>query len=253
MSTPPESYNPTVTGLDAITFPVTVPSGKGVGEAPGVGVKVGATVGDPSGVDVKVGAGEPSGVEVKVGAGDPSGVDVKVGAGDPSGVDVKVGAGDPSGVDVNVGAGEPSGVEVKVGAGEPSGVDVKVGAGEPSGVDVRVGTGDPSGVGVNGGNGVGVSVGVVPVTVTLVPVEESDVRVLSPLETRALHSTALCPACKPVTLKINAVPPAVALLPLLPAIATMKVPFCGPLIATAASAPKSPLTTILLTSSRVAS
>jgi hypothetical protein len=48
---------------------------------------------------------------------------------------------------------------------------------------------------------------------------------LSPFETRAVHSIAVCPACKPVTLKVKAAPLVVALLPLLAAIATMKLPF----------------------------
>src|SRR5204863_4431661 len=51
---------------------------------------------------------------------------------------------------------------------------------------------------------------------------------------------------------VKAAPLLVALLPLLPAIATMKLPFCGPLIATAASAPKRGVTAMLLTSINVA-
>ena len=42
-------------------------------------------------------------------------------------------------------------------------------------------------------------------------------------------------------------------MPLLPAMATMKEPFCGPLIATAASAPKMLPATMLLASSRAES
>ena len=81
---------------------------------------------------------------------------------------------------MEVAVAEPSGVEVAV--ADPSGVEVAVA--DPSGVEVNVGEGDVSGVGVN------VGVAAEPVTVTLVPVDEIDVRTLSPLETRAVHSTA---------------------------------------------------------------
>ena len=162
----------TVTGLLASTCPVNEPTGKGVGDASGVNVNVG--VGETSGVKVKVGVGDSAGVDVKVAVAEPSGVEVAVA--DPSGVEVAVA--EPSGVEVAVA--EPSGVEVAV--AEPSGVEVAVA--EPSGVEVNVGEGDVSGVGVN------VGVEEEPVTVTLVPVDEMVIRTLSPLETRAVHSTA---------------------------------------------------------------
>jgi hypothetical protein len=73
------------------------------------------------------------------------------------------------------------------------------------------------------------------------------VSILSPFDTRAVHSIALWPACNPSTLKVKTAPLAVALFPLLPAIATMKLPPCGPLIATAGSAPKRLVTVMLLT------
>ncbi len=53
-------------------------------------------------------------------------------------------------------------------------------------------------------------------------------------------------------LKVKAAPPVVAFLPLLPAIATIKLPFWGPLMAMAASAPKRLAMVILLTSPRLA-
>jgi hypothetical protein len=51
------------------------------------------------------------------------------------------------------------------------------------------------------------------------------VSMLSPLDTRAVHSIAVWPACNPFALKVKAAPFVVALLPLLPAMATMKLPF----------------------------
>ena len=186
-----------------------------------VSVAAGSGVGEATGVDVNVGVGETSGVNVceAVGVGDSIGVDVSVGVGDTSGVDVNIGVGDTSGVDVNVVVGDTSGVDVKMGVGDSTGVEV----------------------------------GTIPATVRLVPVEGRSVSILSPFETRALHSIALCPACKPLTLKVNTTPLVVALLPLLPAIATMKLPFCVPLIAVTGSAPKRPPTTMLLASSKFGS
>jgi hypothetical protein len=143
---------------------------------------------------------------------------------------------------------EAVGVAVSVGV-EDVGVIVPVGV-EAVGVGVPVSTGaDEVGVGVGDSTAVGVEVGVgvLPVTVRLVPVEERLVSILSPFDTRAVHSIALCPACKPVALKVKAAPLVVALFPLLPAIATMKLPFCGSLIATAGSAPKRLAAVILLT------
>jgi hypothetical protein len=145
------------------------------------------------------------------------------------------------GVAVSVGV-EDVGVIVPVGVEEVGvGVPVSTGAEE-----VGVGVGDSAVVGVE------VGVGILPVTVRLVPVEERLVSILSPLDTRAVHSIAVWPACKPLALKVNTAPLVVALLPLLPAIATMKLPFCGPLIATAASAPNRLVAVILLTSIRLA-
>ncbi len=70
----------------------------------------------------------------------------------------------------------------------------------------------------------------------------------APLETCAVHSIEDCPVCKPFALKVKTVPLVVARLPLLPAMAKTKLPFCGPLIAVAGSLPKSVATVILLTS-----
>ena len=158
-------YKLIVTALLALTCPFTAPTGKGVGEASGVNVNVG--VGDTSGVNVNVGVGDSAGVEVAV--ADPSGVAVKVAVADPFGVEVAVA--DPSGVDVIV--------------ADPLGVDVAVA--DPSGVDVAVA--DPSGVAVN------VGVTATPTTVRLAaPVDGIDVKTLSPLETRAVHSIEASPA-----------------------------------------------------------
>jgi hypothetical protein len=143
----------------------------------------------------------------------------------------------------DVGVAVPVGVE-DVGVTVPVGVE-EVGVGVPvsTGADeVGVGVGDSAVVGVEVGVGVGV-----PVTVRLVPVEERLVSILSPFDTRAVHSIALWPACKPLTLNVKAAPLVVALFPLLPAIATMKLPFCGSLIATAGSAPKRLVAVMLLT------
>lgn len=211
----------------------------------GVGVPVsagGVGVGVSVGVE-EVGVTDPVGV----GVSDPLGVDVAVAVSvgvEEVGVTEPVGVGDPSGVE-DVGVGVPV-AAVGVGVSDPLSVGVCVAVAVSTGV---------AGVGVEVGVSVGVNVGVgaLPVTVRLVPVNGISVRMLSPLETRALHSTALCPACRPFRLKVNAAPLVVALLPLLPAIATMNVPFCGPLIATAESAPKRLVTVMLLTSNKLAS
>lgn len=205
------SYRPTVTGLPASTCPVSVP---------------GAT-----GVEVGVGDAVDVGVAVSVGVEDVGvGVAVSVGV-DVGGVIVPVGV--SVGVDVG-GVTVPVGVSVGV---EVGGVIV------PVGVAVSVGVEEVE---------VGVDVGVaLPTTVRLVPVEGRLVSTPSPFDTRALHSMALCPACKPLALNVKAAPLVVALFPLLPAMATMKLPLCGPLIATAASAPKRLVAAMLLTSTRL--
>src|SRR5512133_2036645 len=77
-----------------------------------------------------------------------------------------------------------------------------------------------------------------------------DVRELLPCDTRALHSMTVCPACKPLILKVNAGPLVVLLFPLLPTIATIKFCSCGPLIANTGSLPKRPVTLMLLTSNK---
>ena len=211
------SYKPTVTGLLAFTCPVRVPLGRAV----------------------DVGDGDPTAVEVAV--ADPSGVCVAVS--DPFGVEVAVT--DPSGVDVAVT--DPSGVCVAV--ADPSGVEVAVA--DPSGVEVA----EPSGVGVSEGAAVGVAVavGALPVTVRLVPVDGRLVSEPFPVETRTVHSIDVCPACKPVALKVKAVPLVVALLPLLPAIAKIKLPLCGLLNAVAGSEPNKPTAVTLPTATRFAS
>jgi hypothetical protein len=181
------------------------------------------------------------GVEVNVGVAVSAGAE-EVGVAVSVGVD-DVGVIVPVGVDVGVSVGvEEVGVIVPVGV-EEVGVGVPVSAGAE---EVGVGVGDSAAVGVD------VGVGTSPTTVRLVPVEGRLVSILSPFDTRAVHSIALWPACKPLALKVKAAPLVVALLPLLPAMATMKLPFCGPLIATAGSAPKRLVTRMLLTSTRLA-
>lgn len=128
------------------------------------------------------------------------------------------------------------GVAVNIGGGS-TGVD------DSTGVDGSVGVGDSVSVGV----------GKFPRTLRLVPTEGRSESMLSPMETRAEHSSAVCPACKPLTSKVNAVPLVVALLLLLPATATMKLPFCGPLIAVTGSAPKRLATRMLLASTKFSS
>ena len=58
------------------------------------------------------------------------------------------------------------------------------------------------------------------------------------------------PACNPVAEKVNAGPLVVALFPLLPAMATIKLPFCGPLTTITASVPNRPLSVMLPTLTR---
>jgi hypothetical protein len=220
------SYKLTVTGLSARTCPVSRLGGVDVG----VGVPVSAVE-----VDVGVSVGVEGVTEpVGVGVSDPLGVDVGVSVGgvEEVGVTEPVAVGDPSGVE-----------EIGVGVSDP--LRVEVGVAVSPGVE---------GVGVKVGAAVGVKVGVVGLSLTfrLAPVNATSVRILSPLETRALQSTALCPACRPLAPKVNAAPPFVALLPLLPATATMNVPFWGPLIATTESAPKRLVTVMLLTSNKLA-
>ncbi len=209
-------YRLTVTGLPACTSPVSVP-------VVGRGVEVG--VADASGVDVNVGVGDTSGVEVCVA--------VEVGVGDTYGVAVEV--------SVTVGVGDSSGVEVDVG------VDVSVGVGDSSGVGVKVGVAVFSGVSVNVGVGV-----LKAITVRLAGVEGSALSTPSPLETRATHSIVVWPACKPSTLKLKAAPPVTAFLPLLPAIARMKLPFWGVVAAITGSIPKRSVRVIFPTSTRLA-
>ena len=200
----------------AITFPVIVPSGKVVG------------VGDATGVDVKVGVGDSTGVS-------EVGVAVSTGVSDV-GVVVSTGLSEV-GVPVSTGVSDV-GVAVSTGVSD-------VGVGDSTGVSVVD-------VGVSNGVGVKVGVGASPVTVRLVPVAGRLVRMLSPLEIRTLHSIAVCPACSPVALNVNAAPLVVALFPLLPAMATMKLPFCESLIATARSGPKRLVTAILLICTKAA-
>ena len=73
-------------------------------------------------------------------------------------------------------------------------------------------------------------------------------RELSPFETRARHSISACPVVNPFTLKVKAAPLEVAFWPLLPAIARIKLPFEGPLIADTGFTPKRPAMVMLLIS-----
>ena len=197
----------------------------------------------PSGTGVDVNTG----VEVKVGVALSTGVDVNVGVSDGTGVKDAVGVAVSTGVK-DVGVGELIGVEV--GVAVSTGVR-EVGVAVSTGVK-DVGVGEAPGVSEATGVGVNVAVGRLPMTVTEPPLEGIWVRTLLPVETRTVQSIEDCPACNPFTLNVNAVPSVVALFPLLPAIATMNVPFCGPLIATAGSAPKREVTAMLLTSTRLA-
>lgn len=65
---------------------------------------------------------------------------------------------------------------------------------------VVVGVGDPTDVGVD------VGLGVPPRTVRLVETNAISVSTLLPVETRALHSNVVWPACKPFALKVKAAP-----------------------------------------------
>lgn len=98
------------------------------------------------------------------------------------------------------------------------------------------------------GSAGGVAVSAFPKMVSVSGIYKILSRELSPFETRARHSILVCPACKPLALKVKAVPLEVAFLPLLPAIARIKLPFDGPLIADTGSAPKRPETVKLLIS-----
>ena len=212
------SYKPTVTGLLASTCPVRVPSGKAVAVA----------VGDSTGVE-DVGVAVSTGVE-EVGVAVSTGVS-------EVGVAVSTGVSDV-GVAVSTGVSD-------VGVAVPTGVE-EVGVGDSTGVE-EVAVGDSAGVGVD------VAVGAVPVTVRFVPVDGRVVRTLVPVDTRAVQLIAVCPACRPVTLNVKAGPLVVALLPLLPAIAKIKVPFCELLNAVAGSAPNKPAAATLLTATTFAS
>jgi hypothetical protein len=196
-----------------------------------VGVGVAVSVGVEE-VGVAVPGVEDVGVAVSVGV-EEAGVIVPVGV-------EEVAVGDPVGVEVDVGVPVSTGAE-EVGVGDPPGVGVDVGVSDPAGVGVEVG------VAVLAAVGVGVEVGALPTTVRLVPVDGRLVRILSPFDTRTVHSIALCPSCRPLALKVRAAPLVVALLPLLPAIATMKLPFCGSFVATTGSAPKRLVAWMLLT------
>ena len=210
----------------AMTLPVIVPSGRAVG------------VGDSTGVE-EVGVAVSTGVE-EVAVGDSTGVS-EVGVVVPLGVS-EVAVGVSTGVE-DVGVGDSTGVS-EVAVGVSTGVE-DVGVGDSTGVS-------EVGVGVSKGVGVKLGVGSSPTTVRLVPVDEILVSRLSPLDTRAVHSIAVCPAWRPLALNVKAAPPAMALLPLLPAIATMKLPFCGSLTATAGSDPNRLVAAILLICTKAA-
>lgn len=129
-------------------------------------------------------------------------------------------------------------MEVGVEVGPPG---VLVGVGvfvEPPGALVGVAVIDDC-VDVAVGEDVTVGVPVLPRIVKVSVTNGISVSVLLPCETRALHSIAVCPACKPITWKVNAAPLVVALLLSLAAMATIKLCAPGPLIADAGSAPKS--------------
>lgn len=181
----------------------------------------------------------PLGRGVDVNVGDTTGVKVEVGVAVCAGnVAVKVGVAVSTGMDeVAVGL-VVTGVK-EVAVGEAPGVN-EVAVGETTGVweaEVAVAVTGVSDVAVGETTGVNVAVGPVPVTVMLVPVDAISVKILSPFETRASHSIGEVPASKPVTLNVKAEPLVVALFPLLPAMAKMKLPFCGPLSAVTGSAP----------------
>lgn len=98
------------------------------------------------------------------------------------------------------------------------------------------------------GSAGGVAVSAFPKMVTVPGMYKILSSELSPFETRARHSMLVCPVINPFTLKVKAAPLEVALLPLLPATARMKLPFEGPLIADTGSAPKRLAMVILLIS-----
>lgn len=156
----------------------------------------------------------------------------------------------PVRVPIRGGVGVSVGVLVGVSVGMFVGVSVGVLVGVYVGVLVGVGVSVEVGVGVCEAVGVIISP---PIVKAAGPVEGSGMRLPSPFETRAVHSTEVCPTWRAMTLKVKAAPLAVALWPLLPAIATIKVPFCGSLIAPAASVPKRLPIVILLAVSRLLS
>ena len=218
------AYKLTVTGLPASTCPVREPLGRAVG------------VGDATGVE-EVGVAVSTGVE-EVGVAVSTGVD-EVGVAVSTGVE-EVGVAVSTGVD-EVGVAVSTGVE-EVGVAVSTGVEeVGVAVSAGVGVDVNVGVGVPS-----------------IIVRVAAPVEGKGVRLPSPIETRAVHSievSATCPKgrCKAVTLKVKAGPLVVALLPLLPAMAKIKLPFCGLLNAVTGSAPNKPPATTLLAATKFAS
>jgi hypothetical protein len=193
-----------------------------VGEATGVSDGVAVSMG----VDVAVKTGVSEGV-IDVAVGDPTGV-ADVGVSEAAGVS-EVAVGEAAGVN-EVGVSDAAGVS-DVAVGEASGVN-DVAVGETTGVAVS----EPTAVGVN------VAVGPLPVTVSVVPTHSISVRMLSPFETRAVHSTVVCPATRPVTLKLKTSPLVVALLPLLPAMAKIKLPTPS-FTATTGSSPNSDVAT----------
>lgn len=99
--------------------------------------------------------------------------------------------------------------------------------------------------------GMTVTVGTFVKTVMVSAIDNMLVNVVPPCKTRAVHSMFVCPTCRPLMLNVKAVPLVVALLPLLPASATMNTPFCGPLIAETVSAPNRLAIVMLLDSIRV--
>lgn len=100
------------------------------------------------------------------------------------------------------------------------------------------------------GEAIGVGVIIAPDTDKFAGTWGISVKRLSPLETRAVHTTVDCPICTPFKLKVRAMPLVTARLPLLPAIATMNCPFCGLVMAVTASAPNKSVTAKLLASNK---
>jgi hypothetical protein len=222
--------------LPASTRPVSVATGRDVAVLVGEGLDIGV------GVRVSVGRGVNVGNGVNVGRG--VGVRVNVGKGVNVGKDVNVGSG------VSMGRGVDVRVNVGRGVKADVGVKVEVATGNNVGVLVEVDTGFT--VGVNVRTGVGVAVETLPRMVRLLGTDKIVVSTFAPVETRAVQSIGVWPACWLLMSKVKAVPPAVALWPLLPAIATMTIPPNGPLIATTGSAPKRLVGTILFAQPRVA-